>query len=74
MTGVVDFIGRSLNFGPQFLRRNRIGTLPVEERRGTNRTDRFVYHCFVRAIVHGTVGVQTHYLTVEECFINIIKN
>ena len=36
-----QFLRRKYGKSPQFLRRNRIWTLPVEQRIGTDRTDRF---------------------------------
>ena len=36
-----QFLRRKYGKSPQFLRRNRIGILPVEQRIGTDRTDRF---------------------------------
>ena len=35
-----QFLRRKYGKSPQFLRRNRIGILPVEERRATNKKDR----------------------------------
>ena len=60
-------------FGPQFLRRNRFWMLPVEQRTGTNRTDRFVSHC-LRGPFCTTQGVYGHIIwLVWRALLNIVK-